>query len=91
MKKVDSREVIKTGCSLVAQIGSGILLGAIGGALIKNLGGNALVKGLATIGWFGISCKVSNDAKEGMEDYIDDIYELVDQIKDGKDVKVLKV
>ena len=91
MAKRNLRENVRDGFSLVAQIGSGLLLGTIGGVLIKNLGGNALVKGLASIGWIGLSCKLSSDARDGMEEYVDSIFDLVDEVKDGKDVKVLKV
>lgn len=91
MKDTNVRESIKTGCSLVTGMGCGLLLGAIGGVLIKNLGGNTAVKILASIGWFGLSCKLTEDAKEGMEGYIDDIYEIVDTIKDGEEPNVIQV
>jgi len=91
MKNENVRKSIKTGCSLVTSIGCGLLLGAIGGTLIKNLNANAAVKILATIGWFGLSCKLNEDAKEGIENYVDDIYEVVDTIKEGKEPKVIRV
>ena len=88
MKK-ERRKNVKTVVSLVTGVGAGVLLGAVGGTMIRNLNANTAIKILASLGWFGLSNKLINDAQDGMEDYIDNIFEILDTIEQGGNVKVV--
>lgn len=89
--KLETRKVIKTGFSVAAKLGSGFLLGAIGGGLVRGLNCNMIVKGLASIGWLGLTYKISEEAGNGMETYVDDVFELVDMVKNGEEPKIVRV
>ena len=87
--KEERRKNVKTVVSLVTGVGAGVLLGAVGGTMIRNLNANVAIKILASLGWFGLSNKLINDAQDGMEDYIDNVFEILDTIEQGGNVKVV--
>ena len=81
MLSKNARENIKTGAYIITEIGAGVLLGSIGGIVIKSLPLSKVGKVLALIGWTGISGKVCDVAAEHIEDSIDETFNSLDKIE----------
>lgn len=61
-----------------AAIGSGLLVGTVGGILIASISKNPILRVLMTIGWAGLTYEVPEKAADGMTEYVDTVFDLVE-------------
>ena len=80
-KTTVGRALFKGVFSYGGALGAGVLVGSVALACAEMVPGGKIIKGLCRLGAIGLQIATTYTTKDVLEEYVDNIYETIDNVK----------